>query len=160
MLRLTSRACSTRFSTSQYMEFLKLLDSLPLFIKTFREFQYSEIKEYQIAGEDFLPDLCGICDILKPLMDLLVALQCITCPCWKVLSWWPNLKSHMENMKSSLSVYSPSSLFPLLTEHSRDILSREFKGTERVKGWKVVSNETRVNEEGRQTMSRKIWKYL
>ena len=38
VLRLTSRACSTRFSTSQYMEFQKLLESLPLFIKTFREF--------------------------------------------------------------------------------------------------------------------------
>ena len=93
VLRLTSRACSTRFSTSQYMEFQKLLESLPLFIKTFKEFQYSEIKEYQIVGEDFFLDLCGICDILKPLMDLFVALQSITCPCWKVLSWWPKLES-------------------------------------------------------------------
>ena len=64
VLRLTSRACSTRFSTSQYMEFRKLLKSLPLFIKTFREFHYSEM-EYQIAGKDFLLDLCGICNMLE-----------------------------------------------------------------------------------------------
>ena len=95
VLRLTSRACSTRFSTSQYMEFRKLLESLPLFIKTFREIQYLEMKEYQIAGEDFLLDLCGICDILKPLMDLLIALQSIACPCWKVLSWWPSVRHHL-----------------------------------------------------------------
>ena len=132
VLRLTSRACSTRFSTSQYMEFRKLLESLPLFIKTFREFHYSEMKEYQIAGEDFLLDLCGICNILKCLMHLLIALQSISCPCWKVLSWWPNLKSHIENMKTSLSICSPSSLFPLLKEHSCDILSMKFKGTKLV----------------------------
>ena len=125
-----------------------MLDSLPLFIKIFRQFQYSEIKEYQIAGEEFLLDLCGICDILRPLIDLLVALQSITCPCWKVLSWRPNVKSYLENMKSSLSIHSPSSLFPLLTEHSRDILWRKFKGTELVQGWKVVSNEARVDDEG------------
>ena len=147
VLRLTSRACSTRFSTSQYMEFRKLLESLPLFIKTFTDFHYSEM-EYQIADEDFLLDLCGICDILKPLMDLLIALQSITCPCWKVLSWWPNLKSHIENMKTSLSICSPSSLFPLLKEHSCDILSMKYKGKKLVQGWKVVSNETSVDDEG------------
>ena len=54
-LKLTSRVCCTRFTTSQYMEFLKLLESLPLFIKTFREFQFSKIKEYQIAGYDESP---------------------------------------------------------------------------------------------------------
>ncbi len=49
VLRLTSRACSTRFSASQYVEFLKLIESLPLYIRTFREFKYTEVKEYQIA---------------------------------------------------------------------------------------------------------------
>ena len=31
VLKLTSRTCSTRFTTSQYVEFYKLLDSLPLY---------------------------------------------------------------------------------------------------------------------------------
>ena len=35
VLKLTSRACSTRFTTSQYVEFKKLLASPPLFVKTF-----------------------------------------------------------------------------------------------------------------------------
>ena len=43
LLRLTSRSCGTRFSASQYVEFRKLIDSLPLYIKTFREFKYTEV---------------------------------------------------------------------------------------------------------------------
>ena len=85
VLRLTSRACSTGFSTSQYIEFCKLLDSLPLYIKVFREYKYSEIKEFQIAGKDFLMDLCGFCDILRPYMKMFVALQGLRVSCWKVV---------------------------------------------------------------------------
>ena len=32
VLKLTSRTCSTRFTTSQHVEFCKLLDGLPLYI--------------------------------------------------------------------------------------------------------------------------------
>jgi len=53
VLKLTSASCSTRFSTSQFVEFRKLLESLPLFIKTFREFKYIQTQEYIIAGQDF-----------------------------------------------------------------------------------------------------------
>lgn len=148
VLKLTSRACNTRFTTSQYMEFLKLLESLPLFIKTFREFQFSEIKEYQIAGDDFLLDLCGICVIMKPLMNLFVTLQGLSLPCWKVVSWWPSLKSHMKSMEESLSIESPTSSFPLLKKHSSDILSRKFKGTELVQGWSILSSESSFDDEG------------
>ena len=98
VLKLTSRACSTRFTTSQYMEFHKILASLPLFIKTFREFQFSELKEYQIAGDDFVLDLSGVCDIMKPLMLLLVSLQGLHVPCWKILCWWPKLESYLKSI--------------------------------------------------------------
>ncbi|CAB4015439.1 Hypothetical predicted protein [Paramuricea clavata] len=53
-----------------------------------------------------------------------------------------------ENMKTSLYIDPPSSLFPLLKEHSQDILSSKFKGTKLVQGWKVVSKETSVDDEG------------
>ena len=42
VLRLTSRSCCTRFSASQYVEFRKLIDSLPLYIKTFRAFKFKD----------------------------------------------------------------------------------------------------------------------
>ena len=148
VFKLTSRTCSTRFTTSQYMEFQKMLESLPLFIKTFREFQFSQIKEYQIAGDDFLLDLCGVCDIMKPLMLLLVTLQSLDVPCWKLVSWWPRLQSHLKSMLWNLSVEFPTSLLPLLKKHSRDILSRKFKGTNLVQGWKIISTVTSQDDKG------------
>ena len=35
VLKVTSGTCSTRFASSQYVKFQKLVDLLPLFIKTF-----------------------------------------------------------------------------------------------------------------------------
>ena len=45
-LYVTSRACVTRFSTSQYNEFVKLYELLPNYVETFRKFAYSEVTEY------------------------------------------------------------------------------------------------------------------
>lgn len=151
VLKLTSRTCSTRFTTSQYVEFRKLLDSLPLYIKTFRQFQFSEIKEYMVAGDDFLLDLCGICDILEPMMEMMVELQGLSLPCWKVVTWWPKLKSRMQQLQEEFSLEKPASVMPLLHKHAADIKSSTFKGTELVPGWMVVSSENRIDQEGNRT---------
>ena len=39
-LYVTSRTCVTRFSTSQYHEFLKLYESLPNYVETFHKVAY------------------------------------------------------------------------------------------------------------------------
>ena len=108
VLKLTSRTCSTRFTTSQYVELYKLLDSLPLYTKTFQQFQFSEIKDYMVAGDDFLLDLCRICDILRPMLEMMVELQGLSVPCWKVAMWWPRLKSRMKELQKKLSIKEPS----------------------------------------------------
>ncbi len=151
VLKLTSRTCSTRFTTSQYVEFRKLLDSLPLYITTFRQFQYSEIKEYMVAGDDFLLDLCGICDILQPMLEMMVELQGLSVPCWKVVTWWPRLKSRMKQFEKKLSLKKPASIMPLLRKHAADIMSETFKGTKLVPGWFVVSSEITSDEKGNWT---------
>lgn len=99
VLKLTSRTCSTRFTTSQYAEFRKLLDSLPLYVRTFRQFQFYEVKEYMVAGDDFLLELCGICDVLALMMERMVELQGLSLPCWKGVTWWPKLKSRMQQLQ-------------------------------------------------------------
>ena len=151
VLKVTSRTCSTRFSTSQYVEFRKLLDSLPLYIQTFRQFQFSEVKEYMIAGDDFLFDLCGVCDIFAPIMEMMVELQNLSVPCWKIVTWWPKLKSHMERMATELSLKKPPLSMPLLHKHAAEINSKTFKGTQLVRGWMVVSTENSVNENEERT---------
>jgi hypothetical protein len=149
VLRFTSRACSTRFTTSQYVEFKKLLASLPLFVKTFREFQSCEIKEYMIAGEDFVMDLCGVVDILHPLIEMFVELQSLSAPSWKVVTWWAKIKEHMEQMQANFSLTAPTSMFPILKANIDDIQSGEYKGTRLVPGWMVVSTEKDVDETGK-----------
>ena len=128
VLRLTSRTCSTRFTASQYVELKKLLKSLPLYIKTFREFNFSEVKDYMIAGKDFVLDLCGICDALAPLIELMVEIQSLNLPCWKVVTWWPCVKKHLELMKKNLSLQTPSTLVPELKKHVPEIEAGSFKG--------------------------------
>ena len=149
VLKLTSRACSTRFTTSQYVEFKKLLDSLPLFVKTFREFQSCEIKEYMIAGEDFVMDLCGVVDILHPMIEMFVELQSLSAPCWKVITWWLKLKEHIKQMQVDFSLTAPTSMFPMLEANIDDIQSGTYKGTRLVPGWMIVSTEKVVDETGK-----------
>ena len=144
VLRLTSRPCSTRFSTSQYVEFRKLLDSLPVFIKAFREFKFSEVKEFQIAGQDFLMDLCGCCDVLKPYMVMFVALQGLSVPCWKVVVWWRKVKDYVEKMEEEFSLATTTKRLPLLHKHLTNIKAGLYKGTKLVPGWLVTSSERRV----------------
>ena len=98
-LYVTSRTCVTRFSTSQYHEFLKLYESLPNYVETFRKFAYSEVTEYEIAGEDFIIDLCGAIDILSPFMTLLVDLQGLQAPIWKVYVRETKLMKEVEAME-------------------------------------------------------------
>ena len=97
-LYLTSRTCVTCFSTSQYHEFLKLYESLPNYVETFRKYPCSEVTEYEIAGEDFIIDLCGAIDILSPYMTLLVNLQGLQVPIWKVGVWETKLMKEVEAM--------------------------------------------------------------
>ena len=50
---VTSRPCVTRFSSLQLQEFTKLLKLFLVCIKKFLKYGYVELKEYQIAGQDF-----------------------------------------------------------------------------------------------------------
>lgn len=152
VLKLTSNVSSTRFSTSQYVEFKKLIDSLPLFIKAFREFKYSEVKEFEIAGEDFVLDLCGACDVLQPFMSLFVELQGLSVPCWKVIIWWERLQKWMTDTRKEFSLKKVPSSMKLLTKHVPDITKGSFKGTKLVPGWLVVSSDASEQGSTRETI--------
>lgn len=123
VVRLTSRSYCTRFSASQYVEFRKLIDSLPLYIKTFRAFKFKDVKEYQIAGKDFLLDLCSACDILKPFIELSVSLQGLSVHCCKACIWWERLRNHMKRIEEGFSFENIPSHFPLLKEFYETIVT-------------------------------------
>ena len=133
---VTSRACATRFSSSQFHEFTKLLKSFPLYIKAFRKYGYVELKEYQIAGQDLIFDICAVVDILTPVVDLLVGLQNLQAPVWKICIWTKNIEDALKAM-SELRKEVPKST-KNLTKHMRDIEDMQYKNTKLVPGWLVV----------------------
>ena len=136
---VTSRACATRYSTSQYHEFIKLYESLPNYVKTFRKFAFSQIKEYEIAGEDFIIDLCGAIDILRPFMTLLVDLQSLQAPIWKVCIWYPKVLKEIEVMENFTLQDIPTSM-DKLSSNVEDVRRGLFKETKLVEGWLVVDS--------------------
>ncbi len=49
-----------------------------------------------IAGSDFVADLLAFIDTLKPVVDLMLRVQSLDTPIWKLRLWWPSLKAQME----------------------------------------------------------------
>ena len=84
-------------------------------------------------------------------MQLLVTLQGLNVPCWKIITWWPRLETHLKSMHKDLSVDFPKSSFPLLKKYSGDILLRKFKGVNLVQGWKITSTVSKKDAEGNTT---------
>ena len=153
-LLLTRRACTTRFITSQYAEFMKLVSSLPTYIKTFRSHSYKEIAEYEIAGQDFVMDLLGCCDVLMPIMRMLVDLQALQVPIWKIAVWWPKVKEDMELMDPSLS--QPSGLERNLKMYGNEVQqSKSFKGEQLVDGWLLT--DTEKEDQGSEVRTVQNW---
>ena len=51
-LKMTQGNCATRFWSCQYRQFLDVIDGFELYAQAFREFGYSEMKEYEILGKN------------------------------------------------------------------------------------------------------------
>jgi hypothetical protein len=146
-LLVTSRTCSTRFFTSQYHEFEKLMTSLPVYIETFRENKYNEIKEYEIAGEDFVIDMCGTLDVMRPAIEMLVKLQDLQVPIWKICVWSSKVVRELGQV-ATLSLDNPAAeQFSYLHGNMKDIRKGKYKGVKLVPGWLLVGTETDENQE-------------
>lgn len=145
-LLVTSRTCSTRFFTSQYHEFEKLITSLPVYIETFRENKYNEIKEYEIAGEDFVIDMCGTLDVMRPATEMLVKLQDLQVPIWKICIWSSKVALELGQV-ATLSLSSPTEQFSYLHGTMKEIHRGYYKGVKLVPGWLLVGREIDENQE-------------
>ena len=45
--------------------------------------------KYMICGSNFIQDLLGLINILKPVVDLMLRIQSLHCPVWKLKKYWP-----------------------------------------------------------------------
>lgn len=61
----------------------------------FRECGYNEVKEYEILGTG----LGCVLDAMKIVTDMMVNVQGLNHPCWKICVWWPRVKAFLESLK-------------------------------------------------------------
>ena len=82
----------------------------------------------QVRGEDFTVDLCGVLDLLKPVVLLMVRAQTVNLPPWKIISWFSRVGKILEKCQEELEKVTagaqPSkSILPKLAEHWQEINS-------------------------------------
>eukprot|EP00112_Aurelia_sp_Birch-Aquarium-sp1_P015932 Seg357.2 transcript_id=Seg357.2/GoldUCD/mRNA.D3Y31 product="hypothetical protein" protein_id=Seg357.2/GoldUCD/D3Y31 len=143
-LRMLQGNCATRFWSSQYQQFCNILANFGIYAEAFREFGYNEIKEFEILGRDFVIDLCMIVDVMEIFVKLMVRVQSLSAPCWKICIWWQRAKSWLEELRKE-DIENPPDSLKQLSKHISEIIDKsEFNGQHLVDGWKVVSRDDDV----------------
>ena len=130
-----------RFASSSYEQWLKIETSYGSFWKAFDMLHPNrdedEELQYMIAGSDFVADLLACLEILKPIVDLMLRVQSLDTPVWKLKLWWPKIKLKLAGAASGDEVY-----FPRLRQ-TEDVIKPGgvFKGVELLEGWLVIKDE-------------------
>ena len=84
-------------------------------------------------------DLCGAIDILSPFMTLLVDLQGLQAPIWKVCVWETKLTKEVEAMEK-FTLSNLASSMEKLSSNVSDVRKSLFKQTKLVQGWLIVDS--------------------
>ena len=85
-----------RFASSSYNQWLKIERRFSSYWKAFEILhpnrEETEEWQYMICRSDFIQDLLGLIDILKPVVDLMLRMQSLHCPLWKLKQYWPKVR--------------------------------------------------------------------
>ena len=153
--RPVAYACQ-RFASSSYEQWLKIEKSYDSFWKAFEMLHpnrdENEEMQYMIAGSEFVADLLAFLDILKPVVDLMLRLQSLDTPIWKLKIWWPTVKA---KLKDAASGCTPA--FARL-EKAGDAIQPGgvYKGVKLLDGW-LVTNVAGKGEVQQKPNTRFTW---
>jgi hypothetical protein len=99
------------------------------------------MKEYQILGDDFVIDLCSVKNAMESLINLIVKVQGLDRPCWKICLWWPRLKLYLQEIEKA-NIICPPGCLKNFSENIEDILiEKQFKGQKLVNGWEKIAQD-------------------
>ena len=135
----------TRFTSSSYSLFESIIEGYSTYIKAFREHQHDEVKEYMISGYDFIIDLCSVADVMRPFVKMMVLLQSLQYPCWKVVPWWNKVHNYLLGVHELFDIDDCHGC-PTLREHIGSIEDMAFKGEKLTEGW-LISDVRRAQPE-------------
>ncbi len=145
--RVTVPFAQQRFLSSSYHQFLKLEQSIEVYIETFKDHNNTPDVLYQIAGQDFLYDLMGVIDLLQPLVLLQLKGQALMCPGWKFFSWTALAIQHLEKFSQEIRKPTPSkTICPFVSKRGKQIKKKTFGKAKLEDGWLLVGRATNVME--------------
>ena len=129
-----------RFLSSSKQQFVRLENSFAAYVETYRDHENKEINEYKLAGQDFVFDLLGLIDLLRPIVLLMLRGQLLWCPGWKLV---PRLNQTVKQLQFfEICQAKPSKLAaPNIHRHVEDLCAMKFKDVDLVDGW-LVQDET------------------
>ena len=61
-----------------------------------------------IYGLDFIQDLLGLIDMLKPVVDLMLRMQPLHCSVWKLKQYWPRNSDVLTQSKNRILETCPT----------------------------------------------------
>ena len=85
----------TRFTSSSYSLLANIIENYSTYLKAFCNHQFDRIKDYKVLGYDYTIDLCSLTDVMKPFVKMMILLQSLQYPCWKVVSRWQKLEVYL-----------------------------------------------------------------
>ena len=136
--RVTNAFAYQRIFRCSFMALLNLKESLEVYIETFKDHDNREDYGYRLYGQNFVIDLLGLLDLLKPLAALMTQIQAQSCPGWKLTGYIPVVRNHTKQFIANLK----SGCFSLVTsrfrKHMEDIKNFNYGKTVLVEGWLIT----------------------
>ena len=80
-----------------------------------------------ISGYDFIIDLCSVADVMRPFVKMMVLLQSLRYPCWKVVPWWNKVHNYLLGVHELFNIDDCHGC-PTLRERIGSIEDMAFKG--------------------------------
>ena len=127
-----------RFASSSYNQWVKIEESYEAYWQTFEHLypvrEEEEEYQYMIAGYDFVSDLLAFLDTIQPVVDLMLRVQSLDCPIWKLKKWWPIAKARLQELIENDD-------FPRIKKYGIMEPSSQFKGVTLLDGWLFEESE-------------------
>lgn len=146
---------SLRFTSSSFKMLLSILECYDVYVQTYfelnprsKEDEEEELK-YKICGQDYVLDLICLCDLMKPIIDMMVRVQSLQVPIWKVVGWGTQVLTFIQEVD-----LDSCKNMSMLATHEADVKDMKFKGIDLLPGYLVVSEskakDSVISEGGRR----------
>ena len=135
-----------RFASSSYNQWLKIERSLSSYWKAFEILhpnrEETEEWQYMICGSDFIQDLLGLIDILKPVVDLMLHMQSQHCPVWKLKEYRLNVRDALAQAENGFP-----EAYPNLSKVIKDLHpGGTYKSVTLLEGWLISEYDDGGND--------------